>query len=53
MCRLFALRAGERDVAAEFLLLDAPTSIARQSERNADGYGMAAVDGKAGNDLDL
>jgi len=41
MCRLFALHAGERDVAAEFWLLDAPTSIARQSERNADGYGLA------------
>jgi predicted glutamine amidotransferase len=43
MCRLFALHAGERDVAAEFWLLDAPTSIARQSERNADGYGMGAL----------
>jgi predicted glutamine amidotransferase len=43
MCRLFALHAGERDVAAEFWLLDAPTSIAQQSERNADGYGMAAL----------
>jgi predicted glutamine amidotransferase len=42
MCRLFALHAGERDVAAEFWLLDAPTSIAHQSERNADGYGLAA-----------
>lgn len=43
MCRLFALHAGERDVAADFWLLDAPTSIARQSERNAHGYGMAAL----------
>jgi glutamine amidotransferase len=43
MCRLFALHAGERDVAAEFWLLDAPTSIARQSEVNADGYGLAAL----------
>jgi predicted glutamine amidotransferase len=43
MCRLFALHAGPRDVAAQFWLLDAPTSIARQSERNADGYGMAAL----------
>jgi glutamine amidotransferase len=43
MCRLFALHAGERDVGAEFWLLDAPTSIARQSERNAHGYGLAAL----------
>jgi predicted glutamine amidotransferase len=48
MCRLFALHAGERDVAAEFWLLDAPTSIARQSERNADGYGMAALTSRRG-----
>lgn len=43
MCRLFALHSGERDVAAEFWLLDAPDSMARQSEVNADGYGLAAL----------
>lgn len=43
MCRLFAMHAGERDVSADFWLLDAPTSIAHQSERNADGYGLAAL----------
>lgn len=48
MRRLFALHAGERDVAAEFRLLDAPTSIARQSEKNADGYGMAALTARRG-----
>jgi glutamine amidotransferase len=48
MCRLFALHAGERDVAAEFWLLDAPTSIAHQSERNADGYGLAALTARRG-----
>ena len=48
MCRLFALHAGHRDVAAEFWLLDAPTSIARQSERNADGYGLAALTSRRG-----
>ena len=48
MCRLFALHAGDRDVAAEFWLLDAPASIARQSESNADGYGMAALTSKRG-----
>ena len=48
MCRLFALHAGERDVAADFWLLDAPTSIARQSEVNADGYGLAALTARRG-----
>ncbi len=43
MCRLFALHSGEHDVAAEFWLLDAPDSLARQSEVNADGYGLAAL----------
>ena len=43
MCRLFALHAGRTDVRAEFWLLDAPDSIARQSESNADGYGMASL----------
>jgi predicted glutamine amidotransferase len=48
MCRLFALHAGERDVAADFWLLNAPDSIARQSEVNADGYGLAALTSKRG-----
>jgi glutamine amidotransferase len=48
MCRLFALHAGDRDVAADFWLLDAPDSIARQSEINADGYGLAALTSKHG-----
>lgn len=48
MCRLFALHSGDRNVAAEFWLLDAPDSIARQSEVNADGYGMAALTAEQG-----
>jgi predicted glutamine amidotransferase len=48
VCRLFALHAGDRDVAAEFWLLSAPDSIARQSEINADGYGLAALTSKRG-----
>jgi predicted glutamine amidotransferase len=48
VCRLFALHAGDRDVATEFWLLDAPDSIARQSEINADGYGLAALTAKQG-----
>ena len=43
MCRLFALHAGSRDVEAEFWLLEAPTSLAVQSEVNADGFGIAAL----------
>jgi predicted glutamine amidotransferase len=48
MCRLFALHAGDRDVAADFWLLNAPDSIARQSEANADGYGLAALTARSG-----
>lgn len=48
MCRLFALHAGDRDVSADFWLLGAPDSIARQSEINADGYGLAALTAKRG-----
>lgn len=48
MCRLFALHAGDRDVAAEFWLLGAPDSLAHQSEANADGYGLAALTSKQG-----
>jgi predicted glutamine amidotransferase len=48
MCRLFALHAGDRDVAADFWLLNAPDSIAHQSEVNADGYGLAALTSKGG-----
>jgi predicted glutamine amidotransferase len=48
VCRLFALHAGDRDVSADFWLLGAPDSIARQSEINADGYGLAALTAKRG-----
>ena len=48
MCRLFALHAGERDVAADFWLLNAPDSMSRQSEVNADGYGLAALTSNRG-----
>lgn len=43
MCRLFALHAGSEDVAADFWLLEAPDSLASQSEANADGFGIAAL----------
>jgi predicted glutamine amidotransferase len=43
VCRLFALHAGTQDVQADFWLLEAPTSLAAQSEVNADGFGIAAL----------
>ncbi len=51
MCRLFGLHAGAHDVNATFWLLDAPVSIAEQSHRNADGYGLATFDSNG--ELDL
>ena len=47
MCRLFALHAGSHDVGADFWLLEAPTSLAAQSEVNADGFGIAALSTEA------
>jgi predicted glutamine amidotransferase len=50
MCRLFGLAAGSKPVKATFWLLEAPDSLAEQSRRNPDGYGLATfdVDGQAG-----
>src|SRR5205823_4021200 len=50
MCRLFALAAG-RSVRAAFWLLEAPDSLAVQSRRNPDGYGLA-VFGPDGPEVD-
>jgi len=41
VCRLFGLSAGDHAVNATFWLLEAPDSLAEQSRRNPDGYGMA------------
>jgi predicted glutamine amidotransferase len=48
MCRLFGLAAGSEPVKATFWLLEAPDSLAEQSRRNPDGYGLATfqVDGQ-------
>ncbi|MCG7309836.1 class II glutamine amidotransferase [Brachybacterium sp. ACRRE] len=43
MCRLFALHA-DRPVTARFWLLDAPYSLAHQSQFNADGTGIGWFD---------
>jgi predicted glutamine amidotransferase len=44
MCRLFGLAAGNEPVKATFWLLEAPDSLAEQSRRNPDGYGLATFD---------
>jgi predicted glutamine amidotransferase len=54
MCRLFGLAAGNEPVRAAFWLLEAPDSLAEQSRRNPDGYGLATfeVDGRTNVRLD-
>lgn len=49
MCRLFGMHAGEKPVTATFWLLTAPDSLAEQSRRMADGFGLGVFDssGKA------
>jgi glutamine amidotransferase len=42
MCRLFSLSAAA-PVRAAFWLLEAPDSLAEQSRRNPDGYGLATL----------
>lgn len=40
MCRLFGMHAGPKPVRATFWLLTAPDSLAKQSRRMADGFGI-------------
>lgn len=42
MCRLFGMHAGPAPVSATFWLLTAPDSLAEQSHRMADGFGLGA-----------
>lgn len=44
MCRLFAMHAGDHPVKATFWLLTAPDSLAEQSRREADGFGIGVYD---------
>jgi predicted glutamine amidotransferase len=48
VCRLFGMSGGRRRMRATFWLLEAPDSLAEQSRRNPDGYGIATFeeDGK-------
>ena len=41
MCRLFGMSGGQRRMHATFWLLEASDSLAAQSRRNPDGYGLA------------
>ena len=52
MCRLFGLHAGDRPVRATFWLLDAPDSLAAQSVRNPDGFGLATFEPDGSVDVD-
>jgi predicted glutamine amidotransferase len=40
MCRLFGMHGGRRRMRATFWLVEAPDSLAEQSRRNPDGYGI-------------
>jgi glutamine amidotransferase len=44
MCRLFGMSGGRHRIKATFWLLDAPDSLADQSRRNPDGYGLATFE---------
>ncbi|WP_341395392.1 class II glutamine amidotransferase [Arthrobacter sp. G119Y2] len=44
MCRLFGMHAGHHPVKATFWLLTAPDSLAQQSRREADGFGIGVYD---------
>ncbi|KPN21521.1 class II glutamine amidotransferase [Arthrobacter sp. Edens01] len=44
MCRLFGMHAGPKPVTATFWLLTAPDSLAEQSRRMADGFGLGVFD---------
>ncbi|MBF4992640.1 class II glutamine amidotransferase [Arthrobacter gandavensis] len=44
MCRLFGMHAGPGPVRATFWLLTAPDSLAEQSHRMADGFGIGVFD---------
>jgi glutamine amidotransferase len=52
MCRLFGMSGGPRRVHATFWLLEAPDSLAEQSRRNPDGYGLATFEQDATPEID-
>jgi predicted glutamine amidotransferase len=44
VCRLFGMNGGAEPVQATFWLLEAPDSLAEQSRRNPDGFGLGTFD---------
>jgi predicted glutamine amidotransferase len=52
MCRLFGLHGGRRRVRSCFWLLDAPHSLAIQSETQPDGYGIGTFEEDGTPDVD-
>jgi glutamine amidotransferase len=44
MCRLFGMTGGRHPLRATFWLLEAPDSLADQSRRNPDGYGIGTYE---------
>lgn len=52
MCRLFGLTGGNQPVRATFWLLEAPDSLAEQSRRNPDGYGLGTFEADGTPDVD-
>jgi glutamine amidotransferase len=52
VCRLFGLHAGSEPVRATFWLLDAPDSLAVQSECNPDGFGLATFEADGSIDVE-
>ena len=53
MCRLFALHGGRTPVRATFWLLEAPDSLAAQSRRNPDGFGIGTFEPDGSVDVDV
>jgi predicted glutamine amidotransferase len=52
MCRLFGLHGGHEPTRACFWLLEAPRSLARQSETQPDGYGLGTFEADGTPDVD-
>ena len=52
MCRLFGLHGGEQRVRGCFWLLEAPNSLALQSRRQPDGYGIGTFAADGSPDVD-
>jgi predicted glutamine amidotransferase len=52
ICRLFGMSGGRHRVRATFWLLEAPDSLAEQSRRHPDGYGIGTFEEDGSPDID-